>query len=115
MIRGVPDYIADLMAQIDCFNPAIFEAGHTFSDAGLPSTLWNDSAAKHSTAYCRNALRTLTSLVDDLSPHISSARRLGRKLATIKVVLKRDLLKKLEKRPENAVNMLIPAQQGYLM
>lgn len=114
-IRDVPDDIDDLMQQIDCLDPAIFEAETNFNDTGLPSILWNDTAAKRSTAYCRSALKALTELVDELSLHIQHSRNLRRKVGAVKVLLKKDMLKKLEKRLESAVRMLTLAQQSYLV
>ena len=114
-IRDVPDDIDDLMQQIDCLDPAIFEAETNFNDTGLPSILWNDAAAKRSTAYCRSALKALTELVDELSLHIQHSRNRRRKVGAVKVLLKKDMLKKLEKRLESAVRMLTLAQQSYLV
>ena len=114
-IRDVPDDIDDLMQQIECLDPALFEAETSFNDTGLPSILWNDAAAKRSTAYCRSALKALTELVDDLSHHMQHSRGLHRKIGAVKIVLKKDMLKKLEKRLESAVRMLTLAQQSYLV
>ena len=114
-IKNVPDDIADLMQQIDCIDPALFEAEANFNDTGLPSMLWNDTAAKRNAAYCRSALGSLTKLVDELSQDIQHSRKLQNKIGAIKVLLKKDMLLKLEKRLEHAVRMLTFAQLSYLV
>ncbi|RYP46480.1 hypothetical protein DL768_007313 [Monosporascus sp. mg162] len=113
-VKDVPDDIADLLQQIDCLDPALWEAENSFELTGLPAMLWNDAAAKRSTTYCRNALKALTEIVDEMAVQINHPKRLNRKAASVKVVLRKDTLKKLEKRLENAVRMLTLAQQSYL-
>ncbi|RYO82477.1 hypothetical protein DL766_006336 [Monosporascus sp. MC13-8B] len=113
-VKDVPEDIADLLQQIDCLDPALWEAENSFESTGLPAMLWNDAAAKRSTTYCRNALKALTEIVDEMAAQIKHHRRLNRKVASVKVVLRKDTLKKLEKRLENAVRMLTLAQQSYL-
>ncbi|RYP06038.1 hypothetical protein DL764_003401 [Monosporascus ibericus] len=113
-VKDVPDDIADLLQQIDCLDPALWEAENSFESTGLPAMLWNDAAAKRSTTYCRNALKSLTEIVDEMAVQINHSKRLNRKVASMKVALRKDTLKKLEKRLENAVRMLTLAQQSYL-
>ncbi|RYP11636.1 hypothetical protein DL767_011113 [Monosporascus sp. MG133] len=113
-VKDVPDDIADLLQQIDCLGPALWEAENTFESTGLPAMLWNDAAAKRSMTYCRNALKALTEIVDEMAAQINHPKRLNRKVASVKIVLRKDTLKKLEKRLENAVRMLTLAQQSYL-
>lgn len=114
-VKDVPDNIADLMQQIDCLDPTLFEAECNFSETGLPSILWNDVAAKRSTTYCRHALKALTELVEELSHQVNSPRKFHQVIVSVKVVLKKATIKKLEKRLENAIRMLSLAQQSYLV
>ncbi|KAI1414985.1 hypothetical protein F5Y13DRAFT_196988 [Hypoxylon sp. FL1857] len=114
-INDVPDYIADLMEQIECFNPILWEAENSFNQCGLPPTIWDELASKSTAIYSRKALENLTGMVDDLSIHIHSAKKGRKKLTGIKVLLKKNSLRKLERRLENAVRMLTLAQQSYLV
>lgn len=114
-INNVPDTIADLMMQIECLDPAIWEAETHFAQSTLPPLLWNDAAARRSAQCCRTALQRLTDLVDDLSVQVNTAKRGKRKMAYLRVALKTDELRKLEKRLETAVRMLQSAQNGYIM
>ncbi|KAI1771971.1 hypothetical protein F4818DRAFT_184618 [Hypoxylon cercidicola] len=65
--------------------------------------------------YCRKALHNLTQMVNELSYQVNSPNKGLRKVAGVKVLLRKDTLKKLERRLENAVRMLILAQQSYLI
>ncbi|KAK8862805.1 ankyrin repeat-containing protein [Apiospora arundinis] len=54
--KNVPETIADLMIQIECLDPAIWEAETHFVHTGLPPELWDDAAARKSANCCRIAL-----------------------------------------------------------
>ncbi|KAI1871865.1 hypothetical protein JX265_005851 [Neoarthrinium moseri] len=114
-VKDVPETIQCLMDQIDCLDPALWEAEQHIAQNELPAMLWNDSAAVRSAEYCRKALSKLTELVDDLAVQISSSRGLSKRLAKVKVVLKKDELGKLERRLETAVRLLQTAQQGNII
>ncbi|XXH06018.1 hypothetical protein Hte_012463 [Hypoxylon texense] len=114
-VKDVPEDIADLMEQIDCLDPVLWETENNFNQGGLPSIVWDRLASKRTTTYCRKALHNLTQMVDELSLQINNSKGSRRKIAAVKVLLKKDLLKKLEKRLENAVRMLTLAQQSYLV
>lgn len=114
-VKDVPEDIADLMEQIDCLGPVFWEAENNFDQSGLPSIVWDQLASKSTTMYCRKALGNLTQMVNELSRQIGNPSKSRRKIAAAKVLLKKDLLKKLERRLENAVRMLTLAQQSYLV
>ncbi|OTA87357.1 hypothetical protein M434DRAFT_35401 [Hypoxylon sp. CO27-5] len=114
-VKDVPDDIADLMEQIECLNPTIWEIENNFDQSGLPPCVWDELASKSTAMYCHKALKNLTGMVDELSLHINNAKKGRRKIAAIKVLLQKDSLRKLERRLENAVRMLTLAQQSYLV
>ncbi|KAI1453100.1 hypothetical protein F4805DRAFT_388003 [Annulohypoxylon moriforme] len=112
-VRDVPDDIANLLEQIDCLSPVISEVESNLSQGDLPSTIWDGLASKHTVRYCRNALQSLTDMTDQLNMQITTARKGRRKAAAFKVLLKKDSLRKFEKRLEHAIRMLALAQQSY--
>ncbi|KAI0535007.1 hypothetical protein GGR58DRAFT_27062 [Xylaria digitata] len=114
-IQDAPSTIRDLLDQIECLDPALWEAENTFGQTSLPPMFWDDSLASRSTAYCRKVLSSLTELVDELTLQINRPGKLRSKLACAKVVLKKEQLKSLERRLQNAVRMLALAQQSYLV
>ncbi|KAI1751066.1 hypothetical protein F4782DRAFT_506646 [Xylaria castorea] len=113
--KDVPSSIGDLLDQIDCLDPALWEAENTFTQASLPPMFWNSSLGSRSTTYCRKALRSLTELVDELTLQLNRPRTLRSKVATAKVVLKKEQLRNLERRLHNAITMLSLAQSSYLV
>ncbi|RWA12556.1 hypothetical protein EKO27_g2574 [Xylaria grammica] len=114
-LRNVPSTIGDLLDQIECLDPALWEAENTFDQASLPPMFWDNGLASRSTAYCRKALSSLTELVDELTLQINRPGKFRSKIASAKVVLKKEQLKTLERRLQNAVRMLTLAQQSYLV
>ncbi|KAK8135099.1 hypothetical protein PG984_007111 [Apiospora sp. TS-2023a] len=91
--NNVPETIADLMMQIECLDPAIWEAETHFAQSTPPLSF--------GTMQPRGGINT--------------AKRGRRKLAYLKVMLKKDELRSLEKRLETAVRMLQSAQNGYMI
>lgn len=67
-----------------------------------------------SSSHCRLALAALREMADELSVEMAGSRRRRRNLASVKVVLKKERLKSLQKRLKRAVRPLISAQMGYL-
>ncbi|KAK8040187.1 hypothetical protein PG993_008598 [Apiospora rasikravindrae] len=114
-VKNVPETIANLMMHIECLDPAIWEAETHFSHASLSPHLWNDTAARKSTQCCRLALQRLSDLVRDLNAHIDSAKRRHKGIAFVKVMLRKDELRALERRLETAMSMLQLAQNGYMI
>ncbi|GAW17814.1 hypothetical protein ANO14919_072810 [Xylariales sp. No.14919] len=114
-LQHVPSTIGDLLDQIECLDPALWEAENTFDQASLPPMFWDNGLASRSTAYCRKALGSLTELVDDLTLQINRPGKFRSKIASAKVVLKKEQLKTLERRLQNAIRMLTLAQQSYLV
>ncbi|KAI1130133.1 hypothetical protein F5Y10DRAFT_236262 [Nemania abortiva] len=114
-LQDASSSIRDLLDQIECLDPALWEADHAFGHASLPPTFWNSSIASRSTAYCRKALGSLTEVVDELALQINRPGKLRSKVAFVKVALKKEQLKTLEGRLQNAVMMLTLAQQSYLV
>ncbi|KAI1177740.1 hypothetical protein F4777DRAFT_596383 [Nemania sp. FL0916] len=116
-LQDVPASIEDLFDQIECLDPALWEADHTFNRNSLPPIFWDSSIASRSTAYCRKALVSLTELVDELASQLQIHRpgRFKGKIIAVKVVLKKEQLRVLERRLQNAVRMLALAQQSYLI
>ncbi|KAI0839207.1 hypothetical protein F5Y06DRAFT_286714 [Hypoxylon sp. FL0890] len=83
-VKDVPADIADLMEQIDCLGPVLWETEVSFSQSGPPEIVWNELASKSTTMYCRKALQNLTGIVDELSLQINTTKRGRRKIAAVK-------------------------------
>ncbi|KAI0550963.1 hypothetical protein F4679DRAFT_541017 [Xylaria curta] len=113
--KDVHSSIGDLLDQIECLDPALWEAENTFTQASLPPMFWDSCLGSRSITYCRKALSSLTELVDELKLQLDRPGKLRRKVATAKVVLKKEQLRSLEKRLQKAITMLGLAQSSYLV
>ncbi|KAI8629468.1 hypothetical protein F5Y19DRAFT_83329 [Xylariaceae sp. FL1651] len=114
-VKNAPDDIDDLMEQVDCLDPTLWEAERHFSDTHLPAQLWDDTAVVKSAEYCRKALRKFSEVIDELALHIRSKRRIDRGKARLRVVLKKEELKSLEQHLRRAIEMLQFAQSSYII
>jgi hypothetical protein len=74
--------------------------------------LADDTAMRRSTEYCRESMRALTSMVNDMSIQIRSQKKIRRGIVKIKV-MKKQALADLESRLKQAVTLLGLAQQSY--
>ncbi|KAI0453917.1 hypothetical protein F5B21DRAFT_515030 [Xylaria acuta] len=113
--QDVPSSIGDLLDQINCLDPALWEAEKTFGQASLPPMFWDSSLGSRTTAYCRKASGSLTELVDELTLQLNRPGKLRSKVARAKIVLKKEQLRSLERRLQNAIRLLALAQQSYLI
>ena len=113
-MEAVPNHISDLMSQIECLNPAMWEIGQDICSSNV-STAPNGKPTELCAVYGQKALKELTEMADELMQQINSPNRLNRKLARFKAVLKGGTISKLERRLETTLRMLLFAQQSYTM
>ncbi|KAI1332428.1 hypothetical protein F5Y16DRAFT_357765 [Xylariaceae sp. FL0255] len=111
-LKDVPSSILDLLDQIDCLNSTLWEVAN---QPGLHPVTWDNEITNRSAEYCRKALDALTEHVDELTIHLNKPRKLQQRIAQVKVLLKKDQLLLVERRLQNAVNMLTLTQQSYLI
>ncbi|KAK9421723.1 hypothetical protein SUNI508_05324 [Seiridium unicorne] len=114
-VEDVPEIINDLIEQLGCLDPSLWDAERQFSQQEIPALFWDQTAARRSTEYCRRALQKISDLTNDLSMLIDSKKGIRRKIGCMKVVLKKQQISSLEQRLGNAIRMLQVAQQGYIM
>ncbi|KAH9894487.1 hypothetical protein F4778DRAFT_794537 [Xylariomycetidae sp. FL2044] len=112
-VKDVPDDIAYLLEQLDCLDPILCEIEATFDQPGISTIVANNAAARRSAAYCREASKALAELVDDMSLQLINTRGVRQKIKSVKILLKKDTLRKYEKRLRHAVQILSLAQQAY--
>lgn len=115
-IQNVPETIDDLMKQIEILDPLVWEMETEINErrASVNPILFNDSALRKSTEYCRHAVNDLTHLVDDLNSQVDTQRKLKRRLGRVRVVLKAQAIEDYERRLGKAVAFLNLAQQSHL-
>lgn len=111
-VQCVPQKIQDIMRQIDIYEPILADIERhlnaypmTGSDSGT-SALLNASIGTKTSSYCREAFNDLQDLVEDLSRQITSTQRSKRGIGKLKVLLKKDDLKRFQTRLEQAACLL---------
>jgi len=97
-VRNVPETICDLMKEMEILDPIVSEIEYEFGDgvARLSPLLFDDTAARLSEGYYREALRGLQELVKELEDQIESSQRSKRGMAKLKVVLKKEAVMRLQ-------------------
>lgn len=107
------------MQQIEVLNPLIqgIEAETSkWPDASADTAIPSNAMAMHRSAgFCRESIRELTGMVDDLRSQIYARKKLRQVVARVKIVLKKKVLLDLERRLQKAVMLLSLAQHSYTM
>lgn len=116
-IQNVPETISYLMKEIDILDPLIWEMEAPINErrASINSLLFDDTALRRSTEFCREAMNSLTRLVDDLRIQVDTEKKMKRRMGKLKVVLKARTIANYERRLAKAVSILILAQISYMM
>ncbi|KAK7996590.1 Transcriptional regulatory protein Pro-1 [Apiospora arundinis] len=112
-VNDAPETISDLIERIDLIYPSVWDFEQQCSQYGLPPTLWDNTTATRSLAYCRKALKKLSDIVDAFAAQIATRRGFRQRLVAFKVVLKKDELKRLEEQLRNSLEVLRYAQDAY--
>ncbi|KAK8878802.1 ankyrin repeat-containing protein [Apiospora arundinis] len=113
-VNDAPETISDLIEHIEMVYPSVWDFERQCSQVALPTMLWDSTRAVESLAYCRRALKRLSDVVDALAAQIASRRGFRQKLVALKVVFKKDELKRLENQLRNSLEVLQFAQGAYI-
>lgn len=120
-VQKVPDAIQELLQEIEVYGPLLdgvesgFDMSETLQTGNYSLETSNRAHGRAAAALCREPLQKLRQLVEDLSNEISSARRLKRNISKVKVLLKKDDVKKFQDRLQKSLSLLNLAQQSYLV
>ena len=114
-IKDAPDTINDLLIQLEILEPMLadFESQFTDDQALLRAGIFNNAGAVRSAKYCRMVMDELRQTVENLSVEIESSRRRTRGAGKVKVVLRKDVLSRLQEQLERAVRFMNLAHLGY--
>jgi hypothetical protein len=112
-VRDAPDYVDSLIDQLSFVHPLLTE---TETELRVDEKLLASSVtARLSLKYCKRILWDLDGVAHDLRQQIEGKRRLSRGKAKVKVTLGKDAICPLQKRMQDALQLLGIAQQTYLM
>jgi len=113
-IKELPESFAFQLDQVAILTPVLIEAScDATSRCTTPTPL--DRALGAAAAQCRKALDQLQALASELSEQIEQSRGFRRRLAAVKIALRKDLILKHERRLSSAVQLLSIAQQTCIL
>lgn len=114
-VKDAPNTIDDLLVQLEILEPMLadFESQLAQECAPLRVGIFNNAGAVRSARYCRMVMDELKGIVSELSAEIESSRRKTRSVAKVRVVLKKDILSRLQEQLERAVRFMNLAHLGY--
>lgn len=112
-VKDVPEEVNALTEQLELLHPFLAEMEIELLQAS--DTTRNFNAAKRALDYCRRAGSDLESLVEDMQQQIFTTRGLKKKIAKVKVALKKDQIHDYKRRLSSILHLLSLSQQSYLM
>ena len=114
-MRDVPDDIGDLMEQIEGLQYLLSHIEDGQSRNPYPSFLLDRSSMARCLSICKRTADQLKTIADDLSVDIHTNKKIHKKWASAKVVLKKDKLEKYQRKLRGAVSLLSLSHQSYQM
>ena len=105
-IQDAPERIQDLMADLSSFAALLVEMEGQLVEGG--------PLARQSVQLCRDALTRLDGVVSGLQIQLASPRRRKAFISALKVVIRRDELKRYEEKLERAFRLLQMSHQCYI-
>ena len=112
-VQDAPDEIKYLLREIDSLNLIL---NHIQSDKATQTTSSipvDNLCIQQSLQFCKEGADELRGLVDELAGKIDCKRGWRKKVGSVKVVLKKDDIKKLKKRMKHAVQLLQLSYQWH--
>jgi hypothetical protein len=117
-VKNIPSEIQDLLLELQILSPIIeqFETQVSLTTA-LPPSIWDNGPIKTALRHCQAVFTSLEGVTDQLNNEISSSssRWLSKKLVSMRVVLKKPTMKKLEDKLRRAIHILQILMQLYTM
>ena len=114
-VEEVPQHIQDLLDRLDLLIPLLQEIDNHFSSPDIPPEILNNLALRSSMMYCQKAAAELQSLAVDMNQEITQPRKMKRRLASFKVVLNMDTVKRLEHKLAHAIETVVMAERIFNM
>jgi len=115
-VKDVPENLIHLMDHIDTFALVLLAAKDEHGEATSHNIVsCSDTSVQKSLQICQKALDHLTGLSKDLEGKIRSSHTLKRRVAKVKVVLRKDFIVKCERRLDTSLQLLSLSQQIYMM
>ncbi|KAI8245071.1 hypothetical protein K4K57_000459 [Colletotrichum sp. SAR 10_99] len=101
--------------QLQDFEEFLIDAEIQISTSPLPTTSWNSTLLHKYIVKARIALAELQQIIDDLLEQATSGSSYRRKMGSTRAVLKKDDIKALDAKLDQALNLFKMAQGQYMM
>jgi len=114
-IERAPQRVRSLVEEIGILSYLLSDIDSQLKHKTVASDVWDSDYTTYAIRYCRQVFDTLSSQVANLHHEIDSLSRLTRKLGALKVVLKEDTTRSLERQLRSACGLLQICLQCYSM
>lgn len=111
-VKDAPEDISYLMKDLETLNAILHELEPQETDAHI-DFIAGSHAFRQSLALCREGSRELNDLVDTLSIQLSSNSKFRKTRGSVKMVLKRDQIKRYKSKLKSAITLLSLSHQCY--
>lgn len=115
-IKEVSRNLSTLLREIEILELIVVTMGRELNDNNKNKLVdWNDSIILLSLEYAEKALDDLNSVLGDLGEEINTSKKLTKYKATIRAIMKKDVLDRCRARLQSAAHLLSLSQQWYIM
>jgi hypothetical protein len=112
-IKDLPTELTDLIDDLKAFEPLFRGIEAQVNSQNVYFTGPNGSSAMTSLECSKRAHKALDDMVKDMDKELSRKRGLKQKIAATRIIIKKDMLDKLEKRLQRALRLLETSLQLY--
>ncbi|KAF4784476.1 hypothetical protein HER10_EVM0008812 [Colletotrichum scovillei] len=113
-IKNVPVELLEKVERLRDFEDFLLETESQAASSPLPQQAWNSALLQKYIARTRAVLKDLQDMVDQLYAQVTDPRKLKRKLASTKVVLRKEDLSALDSKLNLALELFKLAREQYL-
>ncbi|KXH50218.1 hypothetical protein CNYM01_13588 [Colletotrichum nymphaeae SA-01] len=113
-IKNFPDALLDKAERLRDFEDFLLETESQAANSPLPQRAWNSALLQKYISRTRSVLKDLQDMVDQLYTQATDPRKLKRKLASTKFVLRKEDLSALDSKLNLALELFKLAREQYL-
>uniref|UniRef100_L2FJX5 Fungal N-terminal domain-containing protein n=1 Tax=Colletotrichum fructicola (strain Nara gc5) TaxID=1213859 RepID=L2FJX5_COLFN len=114
-VKEAPYMLLQKAEQIQDFEEFLVDTELQVATNSLPATAWNSALLQKYVAKARTALGELQEIIDDLLDQATAGRGYKRKIGSTKAVFRKDNIKALDAKLDQALNLFKMAQGQYMM
>jgi len=112
-IQNAPEEVQDLIVQLEILNEFVADIEDNQRQNPMSSLIWDSNSTTRCLQYCKKAAERLKDLTEIMSVDSKARKKIPRRWASVKVVLKKDKIDRYKGKLETAVTLLYVSQQLY--